>query len=262
MVRHALGAFVAALTGAGASSNADLAQGVHTAIGVAALSDIKTDFVRKARGGVGEDGVKWPKLSPKTLAYGRRFGPGEKSALKGAAGLGRQHSQAPGGNEGLLTKGQLKRWRFLFASMAARFAADMPVGEAKAKAAAIAWTILKREGARTMLEVYGHRDVEILRDTGVLLNSLSPGTVGAGGAYQKPTGDGGQEQIFELIRAGVIVGTSVAYAAVHQNGGKGIPARPFLPVDGIPQVWANRWLAAAVHAISSAFRIAIERAAA
>ncbi|MGH9932599.1 MAG: hypothetical protein ACREA9_25630, partial [Pyrinomonadaceae bacterium] len=46
-----------------------IATGVFLAIGFAALSDIKADFVRKSRGGIGEDGEKWPPLSPEYLAY-------------------------------------------------------------------------------------------------------------------------------------------------------------------------------------------------
>ncbi len=158
---------------------AEIVQGVFLAIGFAALSDIHADFVRKARGDVGEDGNKWPRLSPKYLAYGRRFGPGEQSRLKAAAGLGRANSKAPGGNSGLLTASQLKRWRQIYGTRLARFAASMPLAQAKAKAAAIAWATLKAEGAKTKLEVYGNRQVEVLRDTGILLNSLSMGQMGA-----------------------------------------------------------------------------------
>jgi len=59
-----------------------IARGVFFALGVAALSDIKSDYVRKARGETGEDGTRWPPLSPKYLAYGRRFGKGEQNLLQ------------------------------------------------------------------------------------------------------------------------------------------------------------------------------------
>jgi hypothetical protein len=114
-----------------------------------------------------------------------------------------------------------------------------------------------------MLEVYGHRQVEILRDTGVLLNSLSPGTLTTGPqpSYQKPDGDGGQEQVFDLFDAGVIVGTSVAYAAAHQDGIPGrLVARPFLPVGAVPQVWLQRWQDKTAAAIASAAKLFFEAA--
>jgi hypothetical protein len=250
MVRDAVIGVVRSVTG-NSSDHAALAQAVHTAIGVAALSDIKSDFVTKARGGVGEDGVKWPPLDPKTLAYHRRFGKGEQAALKKAAGLGRGNRFAPGQNKGLLTAAQLKRWRQIYASRLRKFAASMDIGEAKAKAAAIAWKILKDEGAKTKLEVYGHREHEILRDTGVMLNSLSIGVLSPDGSYEPPA-----DQIFRVIDSGVIVGTNVPYASVHQNGSdkRGIPARPFLPKDSVPVVWLNRWRAAASRAITGAIR--------
>lgn len=235
-----------------------IAKGVFLAIGFAALSDIKKDFERKAAGGTGEDGETWPKLSPKYLAYQRRFGRGEKKELKAAAGLGAGHKFGVAGNKGLLTKDQQKRWNQIFARSVNRFLLSLPPAEAKARAAQIAWATLKSEGAKTMLEVYGYRQVEILRDTGVLLNSLSPGYV-SGGSYQKPSLDGGDQQIFETIANGVVVGTNVPYAASHNHGDKrrGIPKRQFLP-EVAPAVWLERWAAAANDALLAAARLAFQ----
>lgn len=254
---------------------AGLAQGVFVAIGFAALSDIKADFVRKSRGGVGEDGEKWPPLSPEYLAYHRRFGPGEKAKLRKSAGLSSGNRYAPGGilkttvidhvitekfsqNKGLLSKQQLKRWRQIFGRTLNRLLLSMGEGPAKARAAQIAWATLKREGAKTMLEVYGNRTVEILRDTGILLNSLSPGRI-SGNQYAKPTGDGGEAQIFETISNGVIVGTNVPYAASHNYGDakRGIPKRQFLPKDP-PRIWLERWMDAANNALLSAVKLAFQ----
>lgn len=231
-----------------------IAQGVFLAVGFAALSDIKADFVRKARGGTGEDGVKWPPLSPEYLAYHRRFGPGEKAALKKAAGVGKGQRFGVGGNKGLLTKAQQKRWNEIFATRLARFAMSMSLGEAKQRAAQVAWAVLKSEGAQTMLGVYGHRQVEILRDTGILLNSLSPGRLAAN-HYSKPTADGGEQQIFETMGNGVIVGTNVPYAASHNYGDtkRGIPKRQFLPKEP-PAVWLKRWADAASDALLAGAR--------
>ena len=137
--------------------------------------------------------------------------------------------------------------------------------DAKVRAAQIAWATLKREGARTKLEVFGHRQVEILRDTGVLLNSLSPGKLSQSGnatIYSPPSGDGGDEQIMQATGNGVIVGTTVAYAGAHQYGvpAKGLPARPFLPdPNRIPALWKERWSAVAERAIQRAARTLFEQ---
>lgn len=243
----------------------EIARGVFLSLGFAALSDIQDDFIRKARGGIGEDGTKWPPLEPKTLAYSRRFGPGEKTALKKAAGLGRANSFAPGGKDGLLTKQQLQRWRKIYGQCLARFAASMPMGEAKAKAAQVAWATIKREGAKTKLEVFGTRQVEVLRDTGVLFNSLSMGELSEGGAgainYTPPRLPGGDQQIMTTIENGVIVGTNVKYARSHNEGDpkRKIPARPFLPKpDRVPQVWLNRWLDTGMRAVANAIAYSLQ----
>lgn len=236
-----------------------LAKGVFLAVGFAALSDIKDDFVRKADGQRGEDGVQWAPLSREYLAYQRRFGPGEKGRLKAAAGVGKSQRFGVGGNKGLLTKAQQKRWNQIFASRLARFLLSMGDAEAKVRAAQIAWATIKREGARTTLEVFGSRKVQIQRDTGVLLNSLSPGELSGGAqsvVYTKPGDEGGEQQIMETIANGVIVGTNVPYAEHCQK------QRPFLPTGDAPQAWKERWSEAAADALQAAARLAYEQGSA
>ena len=243
-----------------------IARGFMLTLGFAALSDIKDAFITKSRGGTDEMGITWPKLSKEYLAYHRRFGPGEKARLKRAAGLGRAHRTAPGNKPGLLTRAQLKRWRGIYSSLLRRFILSEDERAAKAHAARIAWSIVKKEGAKTMLEVFGNRQVDILRDTGVLFNSLSPGQLTGSGdsvSYIKPSGDGGSEQIMEVAPGLVIVGTNVAYASRHQKGGDGVPARPFLPDDAhpVPQVWWDRWAAIANKALVVSVQILFRQAA-
>lgn len=236
-----------------ASDPQGIARGVFMAIGLAALSDIKDDFVRKANGETGEDGNKWDDLAPATKAYGRRFGPGEQAALKAAAGLGKKHRHAPGEKKGLLTANQQKLWNRIFATRLQRFLLSMPPADAKARAAQIAWAEVKRMGGKTKLSVYGSRKVQILRDTGVLLNSLSPGEL-TGDSYSKPSGPGGDDQIFRTIQNGIIVGTTVPYAGAQNK------TRPFLPKDP-PQVWLDRWEKVAERAIAVAVRMIYSGAA-
>jgi hypothetical protein len=237
-----------------------VARGFLLSLGVAALSDIKDAFVTKARGGTDEMGIKWPPLSKEYLAYGRRFGRGEKVKLTRAAGLDLKLNRfAPGGDKGLLTKDQLIRWRKIFASLVPRF--YMSTGNiafAKTRAAQIAWATLKKEGAKTKLEVFGSRPAEILRDTGILLNSLSPGIVGGtpgpSASYEKPGLPGGEDQIFELGRGQVAVGTTVAYAGAHNKPIKAtVPRRQFLPdnAEQVPEVWWDRWLTVGVQALAN-----------
>lgn len=236
-----------------------IAKGVFIALGFAALSDIKSDFIRKSRGGVGEDGERWQPLTREYLAYGRRFGRGEQAALKKAAGLGKGNRFAPGKNKGLLTADQLKQWNRIFAQSLSRFLLSMPSPEAAARAAAVAWIELKNQGAKTKLQVYGSRKVEILRDTGVLFNSLSPGkisTIGPNATYTKPS----ENQIFDTLKNGVIVGTNVPYAAVHNYGHASrpkMPKRQFIPEE-VPEIWWQRWLDLANKALFVGARMMYE----
>ena len=244
---------------AGTDSRGDsIARGVWFALGFAVLQDIQNDFITMARGGTGEAGNCWPPLAPATLAYHRRFGPGEQAALKKAAGLGKKHRYAPGDKKGLLSAEQLARWRKIYSQAYARLMMSYPDNVAKSRAAGTAWIILKKEGAKTMLQVYGSRTVEILRDTGILFNSLTPGVLDPAGNYSKPTLDGGAEQIADLIAGGVIVGSNVPYAATHNYGdpSRNIPARPFLPAV-IPDVWLERWLNFSGDAIVVAAELAL-----
>ena len=250
-----------------------VARGVFLTLGFAALNSIKQDFIVKSRGGTGEDGVKWPPLTKEYLAYGRspgegrgsgrRFGPGEKAALKKAAGLGKQHRFGIGADRGLLTKAEKKRWESIYGSRVTRLSLSLPLEDAKTFAAKIAWAQIKREGAHTMLETFGNRKVDILRDTGVLFNSLSPGQLDGAGpdaVYSSPTSDGGSQQVFELLGNGVIVGTSVPYGIYHQEATSPNRLRPFLPTGNIPERWEQNWLDAGLVALEVGARQMFEAA--
>ncbi len=66
---------------------------------------------------------------------------------------------------------------------------------------------------------------ETLRDTGLLLNSLSPGVVSS-------------EQIFRVGRGEVIIGTNRKGAMAHHMGTKHLPQRRLWPD---PKDWPNAW---------------------
>jgi hypothetical protein len=191
--------------------------------GVTLLSKVQQAFIVKSRGGVGDDGIAWPPLKRSTIANRRTT-----AAERKAAGVSGKRVR------GLLTPAQDKRWRQIYGTRLARLRLTMGEGAAKARAAQIAWAILKSEGAKTKLDLFGGRKVDTLRDTGRLLRSLSPGV------EDRPSG--APEQIFNVGGRGlVVVGTNVPYAGAHQNGVPGrIPKRLIWPENGeIPEPWGQ-----------------------
>lgn len=195
--------------------------GFYYRIANVVLSNIQRDFVTKSRGGVGRDGIKWKPLDPKTIAA-RAVAKGELKAL----GFGGQRTR------GLLTPDQDRRWKSIFASVLKRlqFAGKLSLVAAKAEAAKIAWATVKREGAKTKLQVLGSRIVDILRDEGLLLRSFTPGV-------ETQPGSGAEGQIVRTVPRAVIVGSN--QKPWHHHGVPGrLPARPFWPEDGsIPPAW-------------------------
>ena len=196
-----------------ALSGSASANAMMTRCGLTALGHIKKAFVTKARGGTDEAGEKWQPLSPRTIAYSRTRSRGRGGRTKAEKGRADRPSQA-------LNARQQSRWWSLYRQGLVIFKGD------KESAAKRAWAILKREGATTLLDKYGNRQVEILRDTGLLLNSLSPGVSSA-------------EQIFRVGPSEVIVGTNRKGAADHHSGVPNrLPQRRLWPpVSRWPQSW-------------------------
>lgn len=192
------------------------------------LSKVHQAFLAKSRRLPSEDGIVWKELSPKTVAARRTT----KAELK-SLGVGGKRVR------GLLTPAEDKRWRGIYsARLAAYRAQGMGEGEARGRAAANAWAILKAQGAKTKLQVLGGRVVDIGRDTGTLLRSLTPGIrldpTGRTpppplGATPPATADG---QLIDLHPGRLTVGSTVPYA------GKFHATRPLWPTDGrLPEPW-------------------------
>jgi hypothetical protein len=210
---------------------AGIGKSVLIAMGVAALGDIMDAFVVKSRGGTDAMGIKWPPLDPKTVAA-RRVGPRDtrnSAAIKEREKIRKREF-----------KKALKRYQM-----------SLPPEEARRRAAMVAGIRATRLTGQTKVETLGGRNVEMLRDTGILANSLSPGVMtgdGAAMSYSKPSGEGGDQQLFDLLPGAVIVGSNLPYAGRHQNGDPpaNLPARPFLPRDesDIPEEWWENWLEA------------------
>src|SRR3989304_5315535 len=179
-----------------------------------ALSLIKEAFVIRARGGTDDSGLKWEPLKRATVA-GRRPPPHKKVGER---------------PRGLLTVAQDDLWRKVYGTTLARLKGKgFAVGDAKGLAAAQAWITVKAAGGKTRLDTLGGRQVDILRDTGTLLNSLSPGKDGHSGH---------ENQIFRLEAGSVIVGTNRKGAAAHHYGTSRLPQRPLWPE---PAKWPAYW---------------------
>jgi hypothetical protein len=184
-----------------------MAEATMTRVGMAILGRIRTAFVAKSRGGTDEAGDRWQSLSPKTIAYGRR----------GRSAAERARPARP--SQALNTK-QQDRWWEVYRRSLARYKGD------KSRAARTAWFVLKGEGATTLFDKYSGRTVEILRDTGVLLNSISPGGNSA-------------EQVFRALPGEVTVGTNRVGASNHHRGiPRRLPQRRLWPR---PSQWPDKW---------------------
>lgn len=170
----------------------------HVAYGRALLEKIHEAFLIKSAGGTDEMGYKWPPLKPETIAAR----PVAKGDLKKLGAGGRRV-------RGLLTPEQDRIWRGIFASTLKKLVAKgMDLEKAKAKAAKIAWAILKARGALTKLMVLGRRKVPIGIVSGDLERSLSPGKISSNYTYSRP-----KHQIFEVEAKQIRIGSDLIYAS-------------------------------------------------
>ena len=211
-----------------ARSGGAVANAMMVRCGMTALGHIKDAFIVKSRGGTDECGERWAPLKPETIAYSRRHRkkPGSPkdsqlfSRAKRLPWVPKQSIRAGYAPSYALTTKQRDRWWELYRQGLAMFKGD------KGSAARRAWAISKREGATTIIAQYGNAQVDILRDTGLLLNSLSPGVASA-------------EQIFRVLPGEVVVGTNRKWAGTHHRGLPGkIPQRRLWAE---PNKWSSNW---------------------
>lgn len=190
----------------------EAADALQTRIGMTALAHIRDAFVQKSHGGADETGLTWPKLSPKTIAYNRRHPGAPASSVRAAF--------RP---SWMLSEAQRKKWWVEYSRGLAMFKGD------PARASKRAWVIAKGGGAKTLIGVYGATQVDILRDLGLLLNSLSPG-VSPGSV---------DHQVFRIGAGEVIIGTNRVGASAHHRGIPGrLPQRKLWPD---PENWPASW---------------------
>lgn len=196
-----------------------IANAMMRRVGLVIMKLIKEAYIAKSRGGYDAAGDKWRPLDPRTIAYSRR-------------GRTRTEKKRESRPSQALNKKQNARWWDLYRQGLVIFKGN------KGSAAKRAWTILKRSGARTIIAKYGGRKVEILRDTGVLLNSLSPHS---SSGYR----------IFKIENGSVTIGTSVPYAKFHHFGTKRMAMRRLWPpVKNWPQAWWDDILVAMKQGIT------------
>jgi hypothetical protein len=189
-------------------------------IGLAVLQRVKTAFIVKSHGGTDEAGERWEPLEKSTIAYGR--------SLPRHRPFWQTHPSHA------LTPKRRERWWELYRQFKAKF------GGNKSLAAATAWTVLRTEqpGIRTIMDKWGAKPADILRDTGVLLNSLSPGTTADAVPMSPPKKP---HQVFKCLPGEVILGTNRRGADKHHKGQPPrFPQRRLWPDPGRwPQSWWN-----------------------
>lgn len=250
-VRRMLEGFIRSFSD-GAGEYAPLVRGIKLRVGMVALACVQEAFIAKAAGGAGEDGISWEPLKKQTIAN-RPLGPGDKKLMKGY-GAHNGRDVLGRAKRGFLTPVEDKRWRMIFATRKAMLMAKHGMADAAASARAgeIAWATLKAEGAKTKLEVLGNRHVQMLRSTGRLFNSLSPGTEDpAHHPITAPPPDAPipSDRILQEDVGAVIVGSNVEYAAAQHA------KRPLWPEGELPPAWNERIAEAAKSGIEEAIGI-------
>lgn len=202
-------------------------------VGQALLAHVQEAYIVKARGGTGDDGIKWDWIQAGTLlARMRRAGhltrPGQKDAKhttgKAAAGLthfmkikqpgGKKYEEARQANNAVLRR---------LASAGVIKTVTGGKGDARFKTGAIIG-IVKDKKTGTIRESLRKRispsqgAYEIGRDTGMQVNTLQPAKRGSAGASM------------EFEPGAVTVGAAMDYSEYFDK------ARPIIP-EHIPEAW-------------------------
>ena len=177
---------------------------------------IKDSFDDKSAGGTDDFGKKWEPLTQETIAQR----PITNEEYRRAA--------VRQGERGILTVMQNRVWKAIFRSHKARLI-KQGIQEAKAEgmAAELAWVVIKKQGGKTKLNVFGKRKVKINRVTDRLYDSLCPGTL-TGNRYYPP-----HEQVFKVENGDMTLGTSVPYAGAVSKLRPVIPTATDIKRSGI-----------------------------
>lgn len=221
-VRRQLSRLPAIVSGRDYSAS-EITRGLQLRVGTMALSLIHENLVDKARGGGGADGDPWKPLAQSTIDR-RRKPKGVKT-----------------------TRGALRDVRKAYRDLAGA------VGRRQNDARKRRLETAKKKYERALNVA---ANVEILRDTGVLFNSMSPGVDGR---------SGNKDQVFQHEQGAVIVGTNVPYAVYHHSDeprklkSDGTPRLPQRRLWPKPQNWPAAWRQQLTEAARSGLVIGIQQ---
>lgn len=232
-----------------ASSSDPLAHGFRNGLGVAFLQKNSDNFIANSRGGSGADvDLRWPPLAPSTIAA-RRIET-RKSSNPEIEKLRAPARQAKAAYREALKQRKL-RGKFESKLYRRHVKTLIEQGMSPAHAQVLSKTHAHREAmfrfgdlAKRKVEVFAGVPVEILRDTGVGLNLLSPAHFSeTTGDYTKkppehnPETSDTIEAIFENEPGQVMVGVR-GYISRHHHGGRRLPKRSLWPD---PMDWPDEW---------------------
>lgn len=220
---------------------AEQIHGVLVRIANALTSQIQQDFLTKSRGGVGRDGITWPELSPETIAA-RTVSPKDEREVRRALKEYREKSY----------REELARLRAAaFSSFEPRTItkADLKIDDVLIKRARkYAKELTDAVAKHLRKKVLSAREVDILRDTGVMFRAFTPGV-----GVQEPHNPG---QVFEVRPGQITVGNKEK--PWHQLGGEHLPARSSWPIDDtIPEAWWPAIIAAAERGMRDALFLVV-----
>lgn len=199
-----------------------LTRGPALAFTHAVLTDLRKDYLLKAHGGAGEDGVTWPALSPITVAMRKQERPA--ADVLTAQQSTRERRGAQQQNRQRVYNREKKRLEKL------GLAENLAAQQAKRKA----------QYAR-LPRLTGN--VPILIDTGRLLAANSPGMLGGTGltvTYQpvvSSVSEAGDQRV-DVMPGTITIVCAVPYGYFHQEG-HGVSERAFQPKNGLPQKWMD-----------------------
>lgn len=172
--------------------------------GNAALGRIELAFLVKSWRGTDETGERWAALSERTIAKRIRKRDGTKETDRPSPHL---------------TPTQREQWWNFYRSALMKY-------KEKDIAARVAWSRLKRRGGVKLFNKYARQSIDILKDTGQLLESLTPNAQSS-------------SKIFRVSPGKIEVGSNRKGAAAHHHG---VPGKlPQRRLWAHPTKWPSSW---------------------
>lgn len=165
------------------------------------FESIYKSYKARSEGGADDRGMTWQDLAPVTKAY--------KKNRKGHLTGNQRRKLNNQDTLGLLTPAQHKEWKYVFGKTYGKLKpmAGENEDDIKALAAKKAWYVVKQMGAETLIGTLGNAQMPIMKETGLLLDSLKPGKVSKV-KYIK----GHRNQVVRLRAGELEIGTNVPYA--------------------------------------------------